>query len=64
MVHMPQPGAADLATRDSDRAAVLVRYTLLGAAINGFFPEAAVVTFDCGGRGFFSALAPQARGSQ
>jgi hypothetical protein len=30
-------------TRDADRAAVLVAYTLLGAAINGFAPVGPIV---------------------
>ena len=38
MVVLPQPGPNDSTTRDPDRAAVLVRYTLLGAVINGFLP--------------------------
>ncbi len=40
MVVLPQPGPNESTTRDPDRAAVLVRYTLLGAAINGFLPGA------------------------
>jgi hypothetical protein len=48
MVLVPKPGPAGRTTRDPDRAAVLVAYTLLGAAINGFAPEAQVV-LDPGG---------------
>ncbi len=47
MVLVPKPGPDARTTRDPDRAAVLVAYTLLGAAINGFAPEAPVV-LDCG----------------
>ena len=43
MVLVPKPGPAGWTTRDPNRAAVLVAYTLLGAAINGFAPEAQVV---------------------
>jgi hypothetical protein len=39
MAVRPQPRSNGVTTRDSDRAAVLVGYTLLGAAINGFVPE-------------------------
>ena len=40
MVLVPKPGPDGWITRDPDRAAVLVAYTLLGAAINGFAPGA------------------------
>jgi hypothetical protein len=49
MVPVPESGPNDSPTRDHDRAVVLVGYTLLGAAMNGFFPEAPVA-FDRGRR--------------
>ena len=47
MVFVPQPEAHDLTTRDPDRVAVLVGYTLLGAAINGFMLEVPVALDRC-----------------
>jgi hypothetical protein len=46
MVIVPTTGPNDSTARDPDRAAVLVAYTLLGAAINGFALE--VVGLDRG----------------
>ncbi|ORV33479.1 hypothetical protein AWC00_28040 [Mycobacterium conspicuum] len=39
-----QYGPNEATTRDHDRAAVLVGYTLLGAAMNGFLPGALVIS--------------------
>ncbi len=50
MVLVPKPGPDGWTTHDPDRAAVLVAYTLLGAAINGFAAPEAPVVLDRGRR--------------